>query len=323
MKELELKPIKESTEDYEALEREIKELFRQEIYYPLLRELQAPKTTIQNSKDEFLEAIRSGRITFHIKVFFGKFSAAISKELKKLGAIWDKVQKAWKIPLASLPIEVKVAISLSEDRIKETLSGIDGKLAKIVPEEVAKKFSARNIFERLIKKTDRSFHDSVRDIIVLPQLTDHARTRIASEWENNMQLWIKDFTESEIQKLRKDLQQSTFRGNRHEGMIEAIQDSYEVSANKAKFLARQETSLLMSKFKEVRYADSGVEEYRWGCVAGTKNHPVRPWHKALEGKVFRWDDPPITSKPGEAVHRNNPGEDFNCRCFARPIVRFK
>lgn len=101
-----------------------------------------------------------------------------------------------------------------------------------------------------------------------------------------------------------------------------IQDSYDVSANKAKLLALQETSLLMGKFKQVRYADSGVQEYRWGCVAGTKNHPVPPWHKALEGKIFRWDGPPITSKLGEPVHRSNSGEDFNCRCFARPIVRF-
>jgi hypothetical protein len=34
----------------------------------------------------------------------------------------------------------------------------------------------------------------------------------------------------------------------------------------------------------------GVHEYRWSCVAGTKNHPVRLWHKALEGKIFRSTD---------------------------------
>jgi SPP1 gp7 family putative phage head morphogenesis protein len=330
MKGLELKPIRESSEDYEALEREIKTLFRQEIYYPLLRELQAPKSTIQNSKDEFLEAIRSGRITFHIKAFFGKFSAVISKELKKLGAIWDKLQKAWKIPLAALPIEVKAAISSSKNRLKQTLSKIDAKLAKIVPDEIAKKLLVKHIFERSIKKIDQSFRDSVREIIVPPQLTDHARARIASEWENNMQLWIKDFTEGEITKLRQNLQMNAFHGYRRETMIPTIeamiqvtQDSYDVSANKAKFLARQETSLLMSKFKQVRYADSGVHEYRWGCVAGTKNHPVRPWHKALEGKVFRWDNPPIISEPGRPVRHGNPGEDYGpCRCFARPIVRF-
>lgn len=319
----ELQPIKESTEDYEALELEIKRHFRREIYYPLLRELQLPKATVQNSANDLLEAIRSGRITFHIKAFFGKFSSAISRELKKLGATWDRFQKSWKISAESLPIEVRAAISASEDKIKETLSKIDRALAKLSPEEIGSRISVRHIFDRLLKKTDHDFRETVRDIVVPPQLTDHARARIASEWQNNMQLWIKDFTEKEISKLRSDFQASAFKGNRRESMVQVLQDSYGVSANKAKFLARQETSLLMSKFKQVRYSDVGISEYRWGCVAGSKNHPVRPWHKALEGKIFRWDDPPITSKPGEPVRRNNPGEDFFCRCFARPVVRFR
>lgn len=323
MNTLELQPIKESTEDYEALEREIKKHFKREIYYPLLRELHASQATIQNSKDDLLEAIRSGRITFHIKAFFGKFSSAISRELKKLGATWDRVQKAWKISTNSLPIEIKAAIASSDDKIKEIASKIDKTLAKISPEEIANKISVRHIFDRLLKKTDREFHETVRDIVVPPQLTEPARARIVSEWQNNMQLWIKDFTEKEISKLRSEFQTSAFKGNRRESMIQVLQDSYDVSTNKAKFLARQETSLLMSKFKQVRYNDAGISEYRWGCVAGSKNHPVRSWHRALEGKIFRWDNPPITSKPGEPVRRNNPGEDFFCRCFARPIVRFK
>jgi SPP1 gp7 family putative phage head morphogenesis protein len=96
-----------------------------------------------------------------------------------------------------------------------------------------------------------------------------------------------------------------------------------VSANKAKFLARQETSLMTTKLKETRYREAGVNEYKWKTVAGSKLHPVRPSHKILEGRIFRWDDPPITTPPGEAVRRNNPGQDYNCRCFAQPIVRFK
>ena len=99
---------------------------------------------------------------------------------------------------------MKAAISSSEDRIKHTLSKIDGVLAKIVPQEIADKISVKQIFERLIKKTDRSFRDSVQDIIVPPQLTDHARARIASEWQDNMQLWIKDFTEGEITEAEEE-----------------------------------------------------------------------------------------------------------------------
>ena len=52
-------------------------------------------------------------------------------------------------------------------------------------------------------------------------------------------------------------------------------------------------------------------------VVGSPNHPVREMHKALAGKVFSWDDPPITNEKGD---RNNPGQDYGCRCYARPIV---
>ena len=217
---------------------------------------------------------------------------------------------------------MRSAVSASETSIKQKLVSIDKKLEQIVPEEIADKISIEKIFERLIQKTDDEFHSTIHGITVAPLLTPERRARIASEWQNNMKLWVKNFTESEITKLRRTIQKNAFAGQRYGGIISTIQDSYGVSVNKAKFLARQETSLLLTKFKETRYTDSGVDEYIWGCVAGSRNHQVRPWHKALEGKKFRWDDPPITSKPGDPVKRNNPGQDFNCRCFAKPVVRF-
>ena len=58
--------------------------------------------------------------------------------------------------------------------------------------------------------------------------------------------------------------------------IGAIQKSYGVTANKAKFLARQETKLLTTTLKEVRYVDAGVTKYKWKSVTGTAAHPVRP-----------------------------------------------
>lgn len=124
-------------------------------------------------------------------------------------------------------------------------------------------------------------------------------------------------------KLRKQVMAAAFRGNRYDALVKTIQRSYGVTVSKAKFLAHQETNLLMAKFKETRYTDAGIVEYRWRCVTGSKLHPVRPSHKALDGKIFRFDDPPITTPPSEAPRRNNPGEDYGCRCTAVPVVRRK
>lgn len=320
---IELRPIKESTEDYDEIEKRISELFKREIYLPLIREFSESASILKNEKTALIAAIHSGRITFNRGTFSGRINSAISKEIKSLGGVWSRVEQVWKIPLAQLPMEVQNAISASAFNYQRKIETIDKKLSKIVPEELADKLKIEKLFDSTIWKVDKEFHQTVKGITVAPKLSKEHAKRVAIEWQTNMKLWIKEFTEKQIVELRKDMQATIESGNRYGSAIDKIKASYGVTRRKAKFLAKQETSLLMTKFKEVRYQDAGVNEYRWGCVTGTPAHPVRPWHKALEGKTFRWDDPPVTTKPGEAQRRNNPGQDYNCRCFARPVVRFR
>lgn len=325
---VELRSIKETVSDYDDIEAKIKEVFRKQIYLPMLRELAGKSTTLKNTAFDLAEAIKRGRVQFSRGTFSGRFNALISKELKELGAEWDRKTSTFKLPLSSLPMQVRTAISASEVRFQEKLSSIDRTLAKILPEEIADKIKVSASFDAAIWKVERNFQDTIKNLTIAPELSPEQRKRIADEWQTNMDLWIKDFTKKEILELRGNMQKSVFTGNRYESAIATIQKSYDVSARKAKFLARQETNLLMTKYKQTRYEAAGVYEYKWNCVAGTKTHPVRPRHKALAdaskaGKIFRWDDPPVSSEPGEPERRNNPGQDYNCRCSARPVVRVK
>jgi uncharacterized protein with gpF-like domain len=85
----------------------------------------------------------------------------------------------------------------------------------------------------------------------------------------------------------------------------------------------------MAKFKQVRYTDSGIHEYIWQCVKmphdkNPKQHVpgnVRYYHGLLEGTKQRWDDPPQVSD--DPIEYKNPGQDYNCRCIARPFLRLK
>ena len=207
-----------------------------------------------------------------------------------------------------------------EIRFQEKIAGIDRKLAQILPEELAGKLKTEHLFDRTLWRVESDFQRSVRGITIAPKLTKEQARRISTEWATNMQLWVSDFTKKEILELRENMQKTVFTGNRYGSAVKAIQDSYGVTLDKAKFLARQETNLLMAKYKQTRYQEAGVDYYKWGCVAGSKNHPVRPMHKVLEGKIFRWDSPPIVDKLG---NRKNPKQDYNCRCFARPMIGFK
>lgn len=324
MKVKELEPIVETSEDSELLEAKLVRLFKEEIYFPLLAEIGVRPGALKNNLEDLVEAIKSNRIYFDRGSFKGKFNATISRELKKLGAVWDRKESAFKIPLSKLKTDVRTAVALSDTAFSKAVGRIDEKLSSLVPEEIAGRFKAEQIFDSRLWKMEKTVRATLKNITVPAQMTDARRQAIAEEYTQNMRLYIKDWTEKEIVALRKKIQESTFKGIRYEEMIKTIQKSYEVSFNKAKFLARQETGILMAKFKASRYEEAGINEYKWRCVAGSTAHPVRPMHKALgdrsnKGETFRFDDPPVVNDKGE---RKNPGEDYGCRCTAVPVVRF-
>jgi SPP1 gp7 family putative phage head morphogenesis protein len=329
---IELNPIRGNPGEWDKIERAIIEKLRKLLYAPIMAEFaDAPHKALKNAVgdyDALFEALRSGRVTFSRGTFSGRFNASTSKELKRLGAQWDRKTGTFKAPMTFLPMDVQNAIRATEYRFHEKIAGIDKKLAQILPENIAGAIRLEHLFDSTLWKTDKDFHATVKGITIAPELTAEQRKKIAEDWQDNLELTVKGLIQEQITQMRKDLQKSVFTGNRYQSAVGAIQKSYGVSANKAKFWARQETKLLITKFQETRYADAGIYEYTWHAVAGSPLHPVRKQHEALakasqKGKIYRYDDPPITTEPGQPVRRNNPGQDYNCRCHARPVVRFK
>jgi len=330
-----LSPIRRAEEDYEAIEKRLKRFFKMYLYYPLIKELGLAQKTLKNDTphpNPLMHALFTGEVTYNQGVFSGKFTAAISRELRRLGAQFDERNSVYRLALSSLPfhdrIELQNVISAGEDKFQKKIDKINKRLADLSPGGLAQEFRCQDLFDRTLWKADKRFRQNIKNITVAPQLTDSQRKKIASEWQNNMELWIQGWTQEEIVKLRKQIQESTFEGNRWGSLIDTIQKSYEVSANKAKFLARQETHLLLAEFNKNQYLDAGVPEYKWKCVhrpkdASPKQHTpgnVRYYHGILDGTIQRWDAPPRTDAKG---NRNNPGSDWNCRCFAIPQVKFK
>ncbi len=123
------------------------------------------------------------------------------------------------------------------------------------------------------------------------------------------------------------IETSITAGNRYDSLIKVIERQYGVMTSKARFIARQETNLFLAAFKKARYTSAGSQTYIWGCVkmphdTSPDHHTlgnVRYYHGILEGSIQRWDNPPPTDAKG---NRNNPLEDFGCRCFAIPQIEF-
>ncbi|CAK9250652.1 unnamed protein product [Sphagnum jensenii] len=194
----ELKALPDNDEDYEKIESAIRKLFREEIYLPIIKLLGVDKRVIINASNDLLEGIRTGRIQFYRGSFSGRFTAGISKELRALGAKWERTTGTFKLPQSSLSFEVRSAISASQSTFQQRLDAIDRKLAQIVPEEIADRMSLTKHFDTTLWKVDRDIRKAVSKITVQAQLSEEQREKLAAEWNDNIKLEIKDWTQKKL-----------------------------------------------------------------------------------------------------------------------------
>lgn len=319
-RQVELRPPPRRPDLAEALERAIAQHLLRTIYLPLLKILDEPISVLENSDEtELARAIRQGRIRYFGGAFEGRFTAAISRALEEAGAKWDRKRSRWKLPESKLTYEMRAAIEVADEKFRALAAKLESRLARIIPEELAEDLNVGRILDTSITTIAGDADDVLKRMVIEANFTEEQARRIREQYAENLRLGIRDWADEEILNLRETMKKSTLRGVRYEEMVGHIQRSYGVSKSKAQFLARQETNLLTAEIRESRYRDAGITEYRWRCVAGSSAHPVRPRHKALDGKIFSWDHPPIVDDQG---NRKHPGQDYNCRCIAIPVVRF-
>lgn len=105
-------------------------------------------------------------------------------------------------------------------------------------------------------------------------------------------------------------------GTRASEIAEEIARSGEVAKSRAVLIAKTETSRAATVFLQARCEAIGSTHYTWETsMDGT----VRPGHKAMQGKVCEWAQPPAVDEGGRIMHFH-PGEVWNCRCYATPII---
>lgn len=108
-------------------------------------------------------------------------------------------------------------------------------------------------------------------------------------------------------------------GARAAEIAKDIQRTGHVTESRAMLIARTEVAATASSFTEARARFVGSEGYIWRTVGDSD---VRHDHSKLEGKLIRWDAPPIagTGKGGVPV-RYHAGRGPNCRCYPEPVLQ--
>lgn len=292
-------------EYYSEVEKKLRDFFYQEYFAPILEEI-APDKVLKNAASSLISAIQSGRVKYKDGVFSGTYNVAISRELSQF-AKFDRRSSTWK---GRPPADVLAASIQAEGKRKYLIDSINKKIdamsAKV--EETIKTLSFGADLPLFAMN-----QDIVSDLPVVgvkPEIDERTASRLRKDYTESQKLNIKGWNDEQVLRLREAVEKYQTSETK-ESLIDIIQKEWQVTANKANFLARQETSLFFSKLSMNRAAVSGVRRYRWST---SHDERVRESHKKLNGTIHSVDDPPIVDD--RTGRRGHPGEDFGCRCAA-------
>lgn len=138
------------------------------------------------------------------------------------------------------------------------------------------------------------------------------------EWVRANVDLIVTIPEDTLDKMKDIVYDGFANGRTTTQMVRDIQKAYGVSRRRARLIARDQTAKLNGQIQRAQQMDAGITEYVWMT---TGDERVRSGHKKLNGKKFSWNNPPVVDE--RTGRRCHPGEDYQCRCIARPVFKLE
>lgn len=144
--------------------------------------------------------------------------------------------------------------------------------------------------------------------------------KITSEWYASQSQLINSIVSTYTDKLGTIISNAVQRGSLYKDVYADVKHLYDITDNRAKFIARNEIGNLNAITTKNRQKEAGINCYEWST---SRDERVRESHREKEGNLYYW----LRSTPGEINGRKvypapalHPGMDYNCRCVAIPII---
>lgn len=321
-----LKPVHFKTAWADDSARTLQKVFESSVFNDLLSVVELPEA---NARPTALEAaIIDGRIKYSSPGSFkGKFTAAISKQIKSLSQYAEFKNGEWLVPPYAVP-EYVLAAAAKNYAARQSLKARFEKLFEDMADKTAKAISDMDI-KHYAAETAHKVKMAVRktftkEMALQPELESregllaeytHTDQLPIVQYEDNIKTSAKNFAYEEIVNMREKLMDMIYKGEPREDVRKYIARRLKVSKERAKFIATQETRLFTTQFKKEQYKEVGLNKYKWSV---TRDSKLRDSHRHLANSIQTWDNAPVVDpKTGRRAHA---GADFNCRCVAIPIV---
>lgn len=138
-----------------------------------------------------------------------------------------------------------------------------------------------------------------------PQLKTYVKAKIAE----NVEL-ITSLRNGYTHSISKDIYQGITTGMSPTKIAKDIAKRTGMSVNHGLLIANDQTGSIIAQLDAYRAKSTGATKYIWHSM---EDNRVRPKHRQLDGKTFKYDDP----NGGDGGQL--PGEPIRCRCYAEPI----
>lgn len=130
--------------------------------------------------------------------------------------------------------------------------------------------------------------------------------------QRNVQL-IVDVSERTMMDVDAIVQNAVGASRRWEAVALDIERATGMSEERCRLIARDQMGKLYGQINAERQQALGLTRFTWRTSGDER---VRPEHRELDGRVFRFDDPPDDGKFGPSL----PGTPIGCRCSAEPVL---
>jgi SPP1 gp7 family putative phage head morphogenesis protein len=288
------------------------------IFLPIFRILQMKTPGRINSLQDIKTALRTGRIYWQEGYFYGEFNSKVGLALRSLGASFNHTKKAYKLGINQIPMDLRTDLvigkGMNKSKTESILKALDeAKGMKII---IGAGNAAVSIIDALNDQAIQTLKILPESLQIPMNLTEQQQKNITDDYKKNLHLYIEDWKQDQIERLREKTQANAALGYRADRLAKIVKSEFGVSKSKAKMIARQETSLFVSRYRQERYTTAGIRQYIWST---SHDERVRKDHRDLDHKIFSWDEPPVVDTA--TGRKANPGEDFGCRCLAMPMIR--
>ena len=110
--------------------------------------------------------------------------------------------------------------------------------------------------------------------------------------------------------MTKDLQQLIDQGKAfdQQALKNVVATKYGSAGYNLRRITRDQTNKAIGQLNGIRQTEAGITEYVW---SSSEDQRVRPQHKILNDRKFRWDKPPSEGHPGDPIQ---------CRCVALAVI---